>query len=226
MPLTAPALSALTYGTYVGLIPTAAAAVRSNPAQGILPHSPPQKLINGLATGLVATIAALKWNGAITGAADPSGTAVPTTVVFPGSAAAVGTFLASAGWVGPTSPLVAQALIQSMLDNVAALSLLQGLPSVVVGTGTASFNPGLNASIASIAFSSLMGTLPVALQAEGVFGTGDVPGAPINPVLARTIPAYASAYAAGLATLTSTVPYIGTAAATTPAAGTVVGGLI
>lgn len=226
MPLTAAALSSMTYASYIGLIPTAGGALRSNPATGVPAHSPPQRLINGLASGLVTTIQGLRWTGTLTGATDLPGNAAPTPFVFSGSVAATSTFLSTTGWVGPSSALVAQALIQSMLDNVAAMSLLQGEISPAIGTGSAVFDPGLNAALLGAAQSSLTGTLAAALQAEGVFGTDDVPGAPINPVLAAAIPAYASAYASGLASLTATVPYVGTGASAAAGASPVLGAVV
>ncbi len=225
MGLTAEALANATYLTYLGLVPTASDAVRSNPSTGVPAHNPAQRLISGLAAGLVNTIDNLKWYGQITGTADPTGTALPLPFVFAVSAAAASSFLASAGWTGSYSALFAQGVIQGMLDNVAVLSTLQGDESLTVGTGTAVFAAPYNAAVATAAKASLLQTLNAALQAEGVFGVDDEPSAPINATLATLIPKYAEAYAAGLATLLASVPYVGAGSPTSPSTGLVTGGI-
>jgi hypothetical protein len=228
MPLTGPGLSDLTFAGHVGLIPTAAVAARSNALTGVLSHNPAQKLIEGLATGLATTISSMTFFGVTAGAADPPGNApAPVPFTVPAAPAAASLFLASTGWVGPTSALFAQSVIQNMLLNTAVLGLMYGGPSTTVGTGSGVFPDPSKTSVISAALEgSLLATLPAALMATGVFGQGDVPGAPINKDLAASIPAYASAYALGLSTLVATVPYVGTAATAAGAAGVVTGGIV
>ncbi len=225
MPLTGSGLADLTFTGHVALFPTAAVAMRSNAATGVVTHNPAQKLIEGLASGLATTISTLKWKGAISGTAAPGGTAAPFAFTLPGAPSAAAAFLASSAWVGASSALFAQSVIQNMLFNIPALALLQGDTSTTVGTGTAVFVIASNPDIYATALGSLLTTLPAALQATGVFGQEDVPGTPINADLAASIPYYADAYALGLSTLTSSVPYVG-GASPSAAAGVVTGSVV
>tara|TARA_Y100000034_G_scaffold134869_1_gene204611 strand:- start:2999 stop:3652 length:654 start_codon:yes stop_codon:yes gene_type:complete len=217
----------MTFTSHVALFPTAAASTRVNALTGVTPHNPAQKLIEGLAAGVANTILATKWNGLITGAADPPGTASPIQFTFPAAPAAAAKFLAVSGWVGPSSALFAESVIQNMILNVASMGILQGDTSLTVGTGSGTFpDPSFTAATQAALEASLMSTLPAGLMATGVFGQGDVPGSPINAKLASSIPYYAAAYALGLATLTATVPYIGTGATASAAAGVVTGSVL
>jgi hypothetical protein len=225
MPLTGGGLAGLTFSQHVALFPLSVNALRDNQATGVARHNPVQQLILGLATGLVATINSLTWTGAILGAADPVGTAVPVPFVIPAAPAAAALFLSSSKWVGVSSVKFSQSVIQNMLLNLSVLGLFNGGKSLTVGTGSAVVSLASNPGIRAAAKGSLLSTLPVALKATGVFGVGDVPGAPINHELAKTIPYYAEAYSMALASLLATVPYVGTAATTAAAGGIVTGGI-
>ena len=226
MPLTAQALSDLTLVGHIALFPEAVAAVRSNSDTGVPVHSPIQKLIDGLATGLCDTIAILALNAVIVGAADPPGNPpLPTPFTIPGAKLAARTFLLDSGWNGPSSGRYVQSVIENMLENVARLGLIYGDTSLVVGTGTATFSIVSNPDLEDIARMSLRATLSKSLKATGVFGRDDDPLKPVNPTMASLIPMYADAYAKGLGTLTAAVPYVGTAATAAPATGVVTGSI-
>jgi hypothetical protein len=90
-----------------------------------------------------------------------------------------------------------------------------------MGTGTGIVSPASNPALETAALAALNAALPVAFQATGKFGTGDVPGAPVNPILLAQLPGYAEALAKGIATMTATVPYVGVSTPTTPVAGIV-----
>ena len=209
MSLSGSGLANLTFTGHVALFPPAATVSRSNSDTGVTPHNPAQKLIEGLANGLVDTVTSLTWKGTLPGTAMPGGVAAPFLFTVPGATAAAATFLASSGWVGLSSALFSQSVIQNMLLNLSVLGLIYGDPSKTVGIGTAVFSIATNPDVYAAAQGSLMATLPLALQATNVFGQEDVPGAPINADLAKTIPSYAAAYAQGLSTLLASVPYLG-----------------
>tara|TARA_Y100000310_G_scaffold338680_1_gene429091 strand:+ start:549 stop:1196 length:648 start_codon:yes stop_codon:yes gene_type:complete len=199
----------MTFAGHVALFPGAATALRDN-LPNVAPHNPAQKLIEGLAEGLTDTVTTMKWQGLISGTAMPGGTAAPIVFTLPAAPASAAAFLALSGWMGVSAALFAQSVIQNMLLNVAVIAKLYGDPSTAVGTGSAIFpNPAYAAALQSALNAHLLGTLSAALTATGAFCRDDVPGGPLNPTMAESIPYYASAYAQGLATLVAVVPYVG-----------------
>lgn len=227
MALNADSLASLVFANHLSVFPDAVKSVRGNPEAGVATHSPVERLIHGLATGLVDALSLVRWVGTIEGTDDGEGT--PQSVVqvsMPGIPIAVSTFLIDTGWNGEYAGDVAQVFIQYMLENVQFASVFQGDPSPDVGTGTATFNsvtsPGLQAQVQSALYSKIS----AALLAEGVFHKDDVEGNPLNAVLAEQVTHYAKAYAVGLSSISVTLSYEGDGGSSNDASGQVTGGLI
>lgn len=221
MALTSEGLSALVSVDHLSIFPTAATSTRANPATGVLPHNPALAFIDALCDGVVTAAKTLPILDIGSGTQDVSGVAPPVPVTFPAIPAAQAYLIARAGWVGVSSALASQIFIGSVLLNVSKLSLLQMPPNALLGTGTGIVSPASNPALEAAALLALQTALPVSFQASGKFGTGDIPGSPPNPQILIQITAIAEALAKGLASITATVPYVGTATVTTPVSGIV-----
>ena len=220
MPITAPGLAAEVWAGYLAVMPTAAGALRANPATGVPPHNVPLAFITALATAWSSVLPHVPILAQVTGTADlPGLPPIPAPFQLPGSPAAVAAFLASSGWVGPVGAVVADAWIGGLLRATAHQGLLLMGACPTVGTGVGVVSPATNPGLAALLLPLLSTALPVAFQAAGVFGTGDVPGAPVNPLLAAQLPRYASALATGLASIIAAPGYVGTATVPAPAVG-------
>lgn len=219
MPLTPPALASLVAIDHLSLFPSAVSAVRSNPATGVPPHNPSLVFIDALTDATVVALKTLVISDIGTGSADVPGNAIPVPFTFPAIPAAQAYFLARMGWAGPMSSLAAQVFIGSVLLNVSKIGLLKMNPNPLMGTGTGVVSPASNPALEAAALAALQASLPVSFQATGKFGTGDVPGTPVNPILLAQLPGYAEALAKGIASITATVAYVGTAAPTSPVSG-------
>lgn len=221
MALVGKALGGLVGADHLGFFPGSAQSLRANPLTGVVPHNPALAFIDALCEGVATALLTLTIQDLGSGTQDVSGTAVPVPVVFPGIPAAQAYLIARMGWVGPMSGLAAQVFVGSVLLNVSKLALLQMKPNLLMGTGTGIVSPASNPALEAMALAALSASLPVAFQASGKFGEGDVPGAPCNAILLAQLPGYAEALAKGIATMTSTVAYVGTASVTTPVAGVI-----
>ena len=219
MAVTAAGLSSAVYATHLASFPLAATVTRLNSATGVTPHIPAQELIRGLCTAVATVATQLTYTDAGTGTADVPGVSAPTTFTIPGRAAAITGFLSQQGWTGPDSVTIANILIGGPLDQLTLQGLLVMQPNPTVGTGVGIVSGATNGSVQAAATSLLEEQLPLALQATGAFGEGDVPANPINSTLLAQLPAYVSAYATALATLTAQVVYTGNASSMVPSAG-------
>lgn len=226
MPLTGPALSALVAVDHLSLFPLSAGSVRQNPATGVLPHNPAIAFIDALCAGVATALITLPIRDLGSGTADIPGVAVPVPVLFPGIPAAQAQFIASAGWVGPQASLAAQVFIGSVLLNVSKISLLYMPPNPLLGTGTGIVSPASTAGLEAAALAALTPALQASFQASGKFGTGDIPGAPVNPRLQAQLPLYAAALAKGFSTITATVAYVGTASVPATVTGIINAGVL
>jgi hypothetical protein len=226
MPLTAEGLSALVYAQHLALFSSKPLnSRRSNEATGVADHNVPEKFIDALCAGFVDALLQMSIKDLGAGVqGTPPGVAAPVPVTFPGGPAAVTQFIADMGFdltEGINGLKVAQSLIGNVLLNTQVLAVLQMQPNVLMGTGTSLVNAGTNPDLLGAMEAALNVSLPLAFQDVGVFGEGDVPGAPVNATLAEKLPTYASALAAGVATLTATVTYASAPGSTVPVTGAI-----
>jgi hypothetical protein len=209
MSLSAPAIAALVFRDHLAQFPLAADACRENAATGVALHCVPEAFIEALCAGLVTAVQQVRVRGVLTGIAIPPATASPVPYTLTTVPAAASQFLAAQGWTGSGAAGAVATFITSVLTHLVATSWLQLAPSKVAGTGTAlvslASNPTLQAELETL----LQGTLPAAFTAAGVFGEGDVPGAPVNATLAAQLPNYAAAYSMAFAGIVASVPYVG-----------------
>lgn len=226
MPLTSEGLAALVSVDHLAVFPTAAGSTRSNAATGILPHNPALAFIDALCDAVATAAKTLPILDIGSGTQDVSGVAPPVPVTFPAIPAAQAYLIARAGWTGVSSPLAAQIFVGSVLLNVSKLTLLQMPTNALLGTGTGIVSPASNPALEAAAIAAFSAALPVSFQASGKFGTGDIPGSPPNPQLLIQLTAIAEALAKGFASITATVPYVGTASVTTPVSGVVNTGVL
>lgn len=216
MALTGPGLAALVFADHLSLFPTALAATRENPATGVLPHVIPEEFIGALCEGFVNALLTMVIKDIGSGANDLPGTAIPVPFVFPAAPAAAAQLIATLAWTGPQAAGVASVYITSVLTKASTLGLLQMKTNPLMGTGLGLVTPASNPDLLSAMTAALNTTLPLAFQNALVFGEGDVPGAPVNAILAAQLPAYAAALATGVASLTASVAYVGTTATVVP----------
>ena len=217
MPLAGPALRALVYIDHLATFPTAVNAVRENPNTGVPRHNIPLTFIGALCDAYATSLKAMTITDLGTGVIGvPPGTAVPALITFPGAIPAAGTFLLSQGWTGPQGALVARSYISQVLNRAAQISLLHMRPNSLMAIGAGVVSPASNPGLFAAMQTSLNTELPRAFQATGKFCEGDVPGAPLNSILAEQLPRYATALATGTATMIGAVVYAGTAGPTTP----------
>jgi hypothetical protein len=154
-----------------------------------------------------------------TGTIDVPGVAVPVPVTFPGIPAAQAFLIARNAWAGQYGSLAAGVFVGSVLLNVSKTALLVMPPNPLMGTGTGVVSPASNPGLEAAALAALLAALPAAFQANGNFGTGDIPGAPPNPLILVQLTGIAEALAKGIATMTAVVPYVGTTTPPTAIAG-------
>lgn len=222
MPLTGQALSALVFADHLSLFPTALNATRENLITGVATHNVPEQFISALCEGYVTALLKMTIfdiGGGTVGV--PPGSAVPVPVTFPGGAAAVTQFLVQSAWSGEYSALVAQSFILNVLNNAATLGLLYMKPNPAMGIGTGVVSPASNPNLATLMTAELNTTLPLAFQANGNFGEGDVPGSPTNAALAASLPNYATALGTGTGSMAAQVTYASAAGSTTAIAGVI-----
>lgn len=216
MPLTGPGLSELVFADHLAVFPTALSATRQNLVTGVPLHVVPEKFIEALCTGFVNALLTMVIKDLGSGTSDVPGTAVPVPFVFPAAPAAAAQLIATLAWTGPQAIGVANSYITNILLRTSQLGLLQMQNNLLMGTGVGLVTPASNPDLLGAMTAALNTQLPLAFQAVGVFGEGDVPGAPVNAILVAQLPAYAAALATGVASMTATVAYVGTASTTAP----------
>lgn len=216
MSLSANALSALVIADHLTTFPTAASSIRANPLTGVPPHNPGFAFIDALCAAIVPVLKGLVIMDLGVGTLDVTGIAVPVPITFPGISAAQIKLVTLGGWTGPKGHHASQIFVGSVLKNVAKLALLRMNPNPLMGSGAGVVSPASTSGLETAARIGLLAALPLAFQASGKFGIGDIPAAPLNPQLLMQLPAYADALALGIASMTGVVAYVGTATVTTP----------
>ena len=222
MALTGPSLAALVFADHLAFFPTAIDANRQNADTGVPLHNVPEAFISALCEGYVNALLTMVIKDIGAGVLGvPPGNAPPLPVIFPGMPIAVVQLLISQGWVGPTGALVAQSFVGNVLLRTSFVGLLQMRPNPLMAIGTGIVSPVSNLDLLPSMASALNTTLPLAFQASGKFAQNDIPGGPVNATLAARLPAYASALATGVASMTAAVVYAGVSGPTTPVAGAI-----
>lgn len=204
MPLEPMSFCSSLSGVVLGKLPTAAAATRTNPLMGVLPHNPYIEMVNACALGWLTTIMTPGIIiDAYTGVVGAVGTAVPTPMLFPGAGAAAAAFQSSMAWVGVSSTFVAQALTMDIWTLTMSLGLIQmnPLPGAAVGVGVV--NP-LTLSMLGPMFTT---NLTTQFMAKGFFSLGDA-GFGLTPEIARLITSLSTAYAMNMGGLTTAAPIV------------------
>lgn len=221
MPLTADGLAALVFTDHLSVFPSALDAVRENPQTGVPLHVVPEAFIDALCSGFVSALKMATVRDIGSGVLNGVGAAPPVPFSFPGAVAAAQVLISQEQWTGVQAAGVATSYVTNVLLRTAQLGLLQMQPNPGVGTGTGIVSPASNPDLQASLVSALNVQLPLAFQATGRFGEGDVPGAPVNATLAAQLPSYAAALAMGASTLTAQVVYTGQTSATAPVSGIV-----
>jgi len=226
MALTPSGLSSLVFLDHCAVFPTAAAFKRQNAETGVPPHIPSQAFIEALCNATVTAVKSLTILDLGGGAVDVPGISPPVPFSFPAISAAQAFLIAQQGWTGRDSSKAAGIFVGSVLTNVMKLGLLKMNPHALMGTGTGIVSPASNPALQAAAEAAINSAIAPAFQATGKFGTNDVPGTAVNPVLLKTLPAYAAALAKGIASITATVVYTGNNSTPSAIAGTPNTGLI
>ncbi len=226
MALTSKGLSSLVVIDHLSTFPEAATVSRSNPATGVPPHNPSLAFIDALCDAVVTALKTLTILDIGSGTNDVPGTAVPVPFTFPGIMAAEALLISQAAWKGPASAQASHIFIGSVLTNVSKIGLLQMNDNKLVGTGTGVVSPISNPGLEDAARAALQAALPASFQATGKYGTNDVPGTPVNPVLLKLLAIYASGLAKGISSITSSVVYVGTTLTVSAVSGIVNSGVL
>lgn len=220
MALTGPGLAKLVFAQHLALFPLAINSTRENAVTGVPPHNVPEAFIGALCEGYVNALLTMTITDLGTGTLGvPPGVAPPVPFAFPAAPAAVAQFIVQQGLAGVAGPLVAQSFIGNVLLQTSVLGLLQMNPNPLMAIGTGVVSPASNPGLKAAMEAALNTSLPLAFTAAGVFGEGDIPGAPVNATLAARLPGYASALSTGVASMTAAVAYAGGTGPTTPVAG-------
>ena len=195
MALAGPALSTAVFGKYLATMPTAAAAMRANPAMGITPYCVPQVMIDCICNAFVKAIMLQTVKDTVTGTAG-SGTAAPVPFVFPPAviAGAQATFITSMAWAGTAHAIVANALVTEVATQAMAMGQVQMAPPPGVAMGAGVISPAVNPTLAMVMSASVSGEMNVAFTASKKFNVLDAPAGPLTPQIARLITSLATAY--------------------------------
>jgi len=210
MAITSETLFSLVLADHLSVFPQSSAVVRRNPETGMPAHNPATELVRALCAGLVNAVKNLVVQDLGSGTSDVTGIPAPANFSFPGTAAAVSTFINSKGWNGPLTNKAVGSLVQAPLDRLTGIGLIQMIPNPGLGTGQGVVSPAVNPDLAAKALLQLRATLPAAVLANGHFGSGDVFGAPINAQLASHLDGIAQAWATALGSVVAIVTYTGT----------------
>jgi hypothetical protein len=202
-------LSSAMFRDHLALFPDAVDATRLNIDTGVPFHNIPEQFIRALVTGVVTALA----DGVIfdvgSGKDDTPGEARAANFTLPLTPIAVATFIVTQEWTGDDAPDVADLFIGELLRQVEKKGKLLMDDHQEMGTGTGIVQAASNPELAAALQAGLETSLVEAFTASGFFGEDDVPGAPVNSVLAEQLAVYAEAYAMGLSSIAATITYKG-----------------
>jgi len=221
------AVSSLVLAEHFASFPQAVRAIRENPDTGVPSHNVQDAFITALCSAYISSLKSmtiLDIGGGTLGV--PPGVAPPATFTFPGARASRDVFLSATGWTGVHASSAAKSYTENILKSVAQVGLLHMRENVLMAIGTSIVSPASNPGLLAAMQASLLTTLPAEMQACGKFAQDDIPGNPVNSVLADQLPRYALALATGTATMLSSITYAGTAGSPTAVVGAVNSGSI
>lgn len=208
MPVDAETLTNLVLAAHLAQFPLAASVTRENTMTGVPPHNPSEALIGALCESFCSVVASVQIMDLGVGTNDIPGKSVPTPFVCD-TAGAKALFLAQRGWTGVSASAAMDTLVVGPLQQFSVMAKIQMKENPALGTGTGAItalsNPGLEASLGPL----FLTALTQSFTACGKFGTDDVPGTPVNPVLAAHLSAFALAFAKGVGGIIAAIPYVG-----------------
>ena len=219
MPLESTALAGLMYADYAAAMPTANAAIRSNPTAGVLPHNVPHAMFSSIAAGFMSALASTTVQDAYTGVVGSSATAAPIPPVFsPGLIASEITSLnAGMAWAGTASITLSTILITSLFTHVASKMVIQMNPLPGAGPGSGQVNGVTMAPVAAGAFAGVFQPAAMAsFVASGKFNVGDSPAGPVSPQITLLVSNLATSYGVIVGGTTAVVTYAGASAGSGP----------
>ena len=204
MPLEPASFSTAMWGMSATYMPTANAAIRSNPAMGIPPHNPIMTLMQTVASTYATTLLATPVIGAFSGVTGVTATGPPGVIAMPAMGAAATTFQASMGWVGAMGTPLAHFFTTEIFLKTMSLGMIQMTPMPGGSVGVWTVNPAALSSFGA-SFSS---ALTAALTATGFFSPGDSK-AGITPQITLLVTNLTTAYVTALTSIVCTVPTVG-----------------
>lgn len=211
MPLTATGVYGQVWSGLVAKMPTVATAIRQDPSKAIPPHNPMSKMLQYCTRAWVTVLTGTPISTTYTGVA--AGTSVPTPVpiTFTAMGTAGAQLISTLGWVGPSAPIIANALTMDIAVATAAQSIYQSSPCPGGGAGTSIILPNNSAPLTATA-GLFLAALATNFQSEALFTVNDLKVG-FTPQIATLMGALSGVYATMYASIITTAPIVHSGAA-------------
>ena len=193
MPVTATGLYGVVWPGLVAKMPSVVSANRSNAVKAIPPHNVMSKMITYCCRAWVSVITGTPVTNTYTGVAGGTSVATPATILFPAASSAGAQLIAAMQWVGPSAPIVANALTTDIAIATQAQALYQSGPSPGGGVGTGLILPNNTVPLTATA-GLFLAALATNFQSEGLFSVQDLKVA-LTPQISVVLGALAGVYA-------------------------------
>ncbi len=206
------------YKDHLSYFPDSVDANRQNTVTGVPYHNVVKMFLTGLINGLVNAGQLLYLQDeSISGTDDVPGncaSALTLNMKTGGADSAVSLFLKESGWSGRDSKRVAEIFIGQTLTYFTQYIKVEMQSHNTMGTGTSALDfrniPNLTPAV-------IKNALLLGLQQTNCFNEGDIPGNPINKVLAETLDYYAIAFCEGFKNMyVANIQYTGTTLSSGP----------
>lgn len=201
MPVTATGVYGVVWPQLIGKMPTVVNANRANVAQAVPPHNVMSKMLTYCCRAWVSVITATPVTNTYAGVTGGSAIASPTNIIFPGAGAAGAQLIAAMQWLGPSAPIIANALTMDIAIATQAQALYVSGPCPGGGAGSGVILPNNTVPLLSTA-GLFVAALVTNFQSEGLFSINDLKVAP-TPQIIRLIGSLGGVYATMYASMTS-----------------------
>ena len=209
MPLVAANISKGSFSQYVGMVPTAVNARRSNKEKAVPVHNPAQTLIDACTKAWTSVLLSTSLTGIYVGVAAPGAAThvAPSPFFLPMAAAGASMLVASMGWTGVHAYSFAHALTgaPALLSMSTGKVYCSPVPGGGPGSGVISIASSPYLSATSPAFYSAM---KANITSTGKF-TVDDSGATLTPQIQRLMVSLSSVYASIFSSILCFPPFVG-----------------
>ena len=204
MPVTASGVYGQVWSGLVSQIPTVTDAVREDSSKGIPRHNPMSKMLQYCTNAWVTVITGTPISSTYIGVAGGTSVPTPVPITFTAMGTAGTQLIATLGWSGPQSLVIANALTKDIAEATVAQAIYQSSPCPGGGVGTALILP--NNSTPLIATAGLfIAALATNFQSEGLFSANDLKVG-FTPQIVQLMGALSGVYATMYSSITTTIP--------------------